>query len=115
MIPPLLSLAPAGVQCGLRVSNRVQLAGAFAMLVEEDRRKKQRRGRPRRPKLAKVLGPGAYPHERQFEYTKEGWSVPDAFTRTTREQYLTAGSYMPFPYHMPGRMAPVTESDLRGP
>lgn len=100
-------------QCGLRQTYRVQLAGAFAMLIEEDRRKKEARRRPRRPKRPKVLGPHVHPHERQFEYTKGGWVVPEAFTRINRDhtEYLTGGTYMPFPYRMPG----VTEDDLRRP
>jgi len=83
------------------------------MLIDEERRKKEARGKRRRPKLVKCMEPSKYPHERQFEYTPTGWAVPDSFTRTTRVQHLTAGSYRPFPYRMPGRFAAVTGADLQ--
>ena len=82
-----------GHLCTMRPSNRVAVAGAFAMLVDEERRKKGRRRRKgRRDAVARVI----FPHTQQVEYTKSGFGSPDAFTRQTREDCITASHYMPW-------------------
>jgi len=69
-----------GHKCGMSRAGRVQLAGAFAMMIDAEAKAKRRRRRK----------PSHYhDHPPQFEYNDSGWNRTQAFSRTTREPFLT--------------------------